>query len=275
MQVQVKRAQEEAERLDGYRVLVDRMWPRGVSKDNARLDEWGASWLPVTSCAAGTGTSMRRTRPRATASNPCLISVTVEREVFDGLNLREVSAQECLRYLNALVSRHPYEVEPVTPIREFDLTRFAFVDGLGSHSRAGKAVQPRARRQPHPGARRSNGREAHRRRHEGRYRDALRRLAMVRELDRLETRRGRLAIELGTADAGTVTAEQLADIDAQHASARATLTRGRERVDSARAALRAVEQAARDVRAGDGVPTDAHRDLVCDADGRDLPARAA
>lgn len=33
---------------------------------------------------------------------PCLISVTVEREAFDSLNLREVSAQECLRHLNAL-----------------------------------------------------------------------------------------------------------------------------------------------------------------------------
>lgn len=66
---------------------------------------------------------------------PCLISVTVERTVFDNLNLHEVSPQDCLRHLNALVSRHPYEVEPVTPIREFDLTRFAFVDGLDAVSR--------------------------------------------------------------------------------------------------------------------------------------------
>ncbi|MGH7687654.1 MAG: hypothetical protein ACREN2_12680, partial [Candidatus Dormibacteria bacterium] len=66
---------------------------------------------------------------------PCLISVTVERAVFDGLNLHEVSPQDCLRHLNALVSPHPYEVEPVTPIREFDLTRFAFVDGLDAVSR--------------------------------------------------------------------------------------------------------------------------------------------
>ncbi|MEA2959187.1 MAG: restriction system protein, partial [Alphaproteobacteria bacterium] len=46
-----------------------------------------------------------------------------------------VSPQDCLRHLNALVSPHPYEVEPVTPIREFDLTRFAFVDGLDAVSR--------------------------------------------------------------------------------------------------------------------------------------------
>lgn len=66
---------------------------------------------------------------------PCLISINVERTVFDGLNLHDISPQECLRYLNALVSAHPYEVEPVTPIREFDLTRFAFVEGLDAVSR--------------------------------------------------------------------------------------------------------------------------------------------
>jgi uncharacterized protein YeaO (DUF488 family) len=27
-------------RADGDRVLVDRLWPRGVSKENAKLDEW-------------------------------------------------------------------------------------------------------------------------------------------------------------------------------------------------------------------------------------------
>ena len=66
---------------------------------------------------------------------PCLVSISVEREVFESLNLRDVSPQECLRHLNALISRHPHEVEPVTPIREFDLTRFAFVDGLDAVSR--------------------------------------------------------------------------------------------------------------------------------------------
>ncbi len=46
MQVQVKRAREGAGRSDGYRVLVDRMWPRGVSKDSARLDEWARELAP-------------------------------------------------------------------------------------------------------------------------------------------------------------------------------------------------------------------------------------
>jgi uncharacterized protein YeaO (DUF488 family) len=33
---------------DGYRVLVDRLWPRGVSKDRAELDEWAKDVAPST-----------------------------------------------------------------------------------------------------------------------------------------------------------------------------------------------------------------------------------
>lgn len=33
MPVQIKRAYEEAEKDDGIRILVDRLWPRGVSKE--------------------------------------------------------------------------------------------------------------------------------------------------------------------------------------------------------------------------------------------------
>lgn len=38
--LQIKRIYEEPSKNDGYRVLVDRLWPRGVSKEAARLDEW-------------------------------------------------------------------------------------------------------------------------------------------------------------------------------------------------------------------------------------------
>lgn len=37
---QIKRIYEKPSSEDGYRVLVDRLWPRGVSKEAARLDEW-------------------------------------------------------------------------------------------------------------------------------------------------------------------------------------------------------------------------------------------
>ena len=38
--IQLKRAYEPAESADGFRVLVDRLWPRGVSKSAARIDLW-------------------------------------------------------------------------------------------------------------------------------------------------------------------------------------------------------------------------------------------
>lgn len=38
--VRARRVYEPAAPSDGRRVLVDRLWPRGLSKDRARLDEW-------------------------------------------------------------------------------------------------------------------------------------------------------------------------------------------------------------------------------------------
>jgi uncharacterized protein YeaO (DUF488 family) len=40
MSFQIKRAYDPAEPSDGIRVLVDRLWPRGISKAKARLDWW-------------------------------------------------------------------------------------------------------------------------------------------------------------------------------------------------------------------------------------------
>jgi uncharacterized protein YeaO (DUF488 family) len=39
-EVRARRVYEPAEQSDGRRVLVDRLWPRGLSKERARLDEW-------------------------------------------------------------------------------------------------------------------------------------------------------------------------------------------------------------------------------------------
>lgn len=38
--IRVKRAYEAAEREDGYRVLVERLWPRGLRKTDAHIEEW-------------------------------------------------------------------------------------------------------------------------------------------------------------------------------------------------------------------------------------------
>ncbi|MEV5596267.1 DUF488 family protein [Streptomyces sp. NPDC052496] len=39
-EIRQRRVYEEPEAADGVRVLVDRLWPRGLAKDAARLDEW-------------------------------------------------------------------------------------------------------------------------------------------------------------------------------------------------------------------------------------------
>src|SRR5215469_13001008 len=38
--LKIKRIYDSPEKEDGYRVLVDRLWPRGVSKERAHLDVW-------------------------------------------------------------------------------------------------------------------------------------------------------------------------------------------------------------------------------------------
>lgn len=48
MDVRVKRAYEPAATSDGYRVLIDRLWPRGVSRERAALDAWEPNLAPST-----------------------------------------------------------------------------------------------------------------------------------------------------------------------------------------------------------------------------------
>lgn len=45
-EIAIKRVYEEPSAEDGYRVLVDRLWPRGLSRDRARLDEWAKDLAP-------------------------------------------------------------------------------------------------------------------------------------------------------------------------------------------------------------------------------------
>jgi uncharacterized protein YeaO (DUF488 family) len=46
MDVRLKRAYEPAGPSDGYRVLIDRLWPRGVSRRQAKLDDWEKQLAP-------------------------------------------------------------------------------------------------------------------------------------------------------------------------------------------------------------------------------------
>jgi uncharacterized protein YeaO (DUF488 family) len=48
LNVVLKRAYEDPAPGDGRRVLIDRIWPRGVSRERARLDEWARELAPST-----------------------------------------------------------------------------------------------------------------------------------------------------------------------------------------------------------------------------------
>jgi uncharacterized protein YeaO (DUF488 family) len=38
--IKIKRVYDKASKEDGFRILVDRLWPRGMSKDKAKVDLW-------------------------------------------------------------------------------------------------------------------------------------------------------------------------------------------------------------------------------------------
>lgn len=48
MDIRQKRAYDAPAASDGYRVLIDRLWPRGVPKTDAEIDEWARELAPTT-----------------------------------------------------------------------------------------------------------------------------------------------------------------------------------------------------------------------------------
>jgi uncharacterized protein YeaO (DUF488 family) len=45
--VRIKRIFEKADRSDGVRILVDRLWPRGISREEARIEAWRKDLAPT------------------------------------------------------------------------------------------------------------------------------------------------------------------------------------------------------------------------------------
>jgi uncharacterized protein YeaO (DUF488 family) len=48
MPVNIKRIYEPYSKDDGYRILIDRLWPRGIKKENAHIDKWLKEIAPST-----------------------------------------------------------------------------------------------------------------------------------------------------------------------------------------------------------------------------------
>lgn len=56
-EIKIKRIYEAALETDGYRVLVDRLWPRGLSKEKIKINEWAKDIAPSTSARLSYGHS--------------------------------------------------------------------------------------------------------------------------------------------------------------------------------------------------------------------------
>lgn len=48
MKVNIKRVYEKTEEPDGYRILIDRLWPHGLTKEKAAVDLWLKEMAPTT-----------------------------------------------------------------------------------------------------------------------------------------------------------------------------------------------------------------------------------
>lgn len=48
MKIKIKRVYETSDKSDGTRILVDRLWPRGLSKEKAKIDFWARDISPST-----------------------------------------------------------------------------------------------------------------------------------------------------------------------------------------------------------------------------------
>lgn len=66
--------------------------------------------------------------------NPCLITFLASREDFEQVNLDEpqLDPVRCMHHLKARVSPNPFDLEPVTPIVNFDLERYKLVEEAGA-----------------------------------------------------------------------------------------------------------------------------------------------
>ena len=143
--LKLKRAYDPADTRDGYRVLVERLWPRGLAKKRARLDEWLKELAPSDALrrwyghdpARFTEFARRYRRELATAAAQSLLGALVVRAKRGPVTL--------------VFSTHDVELSNAR-VLERVLTRRLRV--RRPKTRAG-AKSPRARAKSRPGAKSS------------------------------------------------------------------------------------------------------------------------
>ncbi|MFF9600940.1 restriction endonuclease [Streptomyces sp. NPDC014684] len=124
----VAQPRKEAETKKAYRVLVARLALRA-------LDEVFSTTPPdLVTTVVFNGHVSAKDRATGRPVRPCLVSVVAQREQFEELVLDEpeLDPQESLKYLGAVVSRHPYDLEAVPPVVEIDLSRYRITADVGA-----------------------------------------------------------------------------------------------------------------------------------------------
>ncbi|MFE1460546.1 restriction endonuclease [Streptomyces nigra] len=124
----VAQPRKEAETKKIYRTLVARLTLRA-------LDEAFSTTPPdLVTTVVFNGHVSAKDRATGRPVRPCLVSVVAQREQFDELVLDEpeLDAQESLKYLGAVVSRHPHDLEAVAPVIEIDLSRYRITADVGA-----------------------------------------------------------------------------------------------------------------------------------------------
>ena len=111
--IRVRRVYDDPVPEDGARVLVDRLWPRGLRKEAARLDEWAKDVAP----SAGLRTWYRH--------DPAKFAEFSQRYVAE---LEQPGPREALARLRALAAEKPLTL--LTATRDLDLSQAAVLAAL-------------------------------------------------------------------------------------------------------------------------------------------------
>jgi restriction system protein len=123
---------KKAEKDDLYEKLIARLALRTLAE--------AFDAAPVTLVSGIVFNGYVSTKAQATGQpiRPLLLSVHATRDAFDLIVLDEpeLNPTACLRsHLNAILSPHPWDLEPVKPVLQFDLSRYKFVDEMSVAAR--------------------------------------------------------------------------------------------------------------------------------------------
>ncbi|WP_328623730.1 restriction endonuclease [Streptomyces sp. NBC_00353] len=116
----VPQPRKEAECKAMYRDLVARLALRAID------EAFTVAPPSLVDVVAFNGHVHAKDRATGKAIRPCLISLRASRDTFEDLVLDEpeLDPVQSLHFLNAIVSQHPYDLEPVRPVVTFDLAKY-------------------------------------------------------------------------------------------------------------------------------------------------------